>query len=118
MASLRTQAERLRRRAVCVSPEATARLKRQEVPPDAVQRAKRRLRLEGEDLETELAVLLLPVTRGVREHPWRTLVSAAAVGMVSERLDEVSDGRLHRLALTGVRHVLRTLIARSGLNRL
>jgi hypothetical protein len=85
--------------------------------PDEVERAKRRLRLEGDGLQAELELAWLPVERGARLHPWRTLALAATGGALTGRIDDATDGRLHRLALMALRPFLRTLIARSGLKR-
>lgn len=86
--------------------------------PDELRRAKRRLRIEGEGLQAELELFWLPVARGMRQHPWRTLALAGAGGALAGRIDDASDGRLHRLALRVLRPFLRTLTARLGLKGL
>ncbi|KTG15896.1 MULTISPECIES: hypothetical protein [unclassified Guyparkeria] len=100
-----------------MNPAASPSGFRQAQPPDEVQRAKRRLRLEGESLQAELELAWLPVECGVRLHPWRSLVLAATGGALTGRIDDATDGRLHRVTLRALRPFLRTLIARSGLRR-
>ena len=91
------------------------------VQPEAaaeVALAKRRLRLEGEGLQAQLELLRLPITRATRHHPWWSLLVATAGGAGCGWLDDVSGGRLHRLAFRGVGPLLRTLIRRSSLRGL
>lgn len=114
MAALSAQASRLRARAAQISRVESVR----DTAVDDLQRAKQRLRLEGDGLQAELNLVWLPLSRGVCHHPWRSLMLAAAGGALAGRIDDVSDGRLHRLAFKALRPFMRTLIARSGLTGL
>ena len=108
MAAVTRQVERLRARAACLGGASNA-------PVDDLERAKQRLRLEGEGLQAEMELLSLPLVREAHVHPWRTLAVATAGGAAFGWIDEASDGRLHRLALRAFGPWLRTLTARAGL---
>ena len=115
MVALSRQVDRLDCRALAAEGLPGRRV---EGPAGEVALAKRRLWLEGERLHVELESLLLPVARGAREHPWRTVAVAATGGAAAGWVDEVSDGRLHRLVFKGLRPFLRTLIHRASLKGL
>lgn len=107
------QAERLRALAVSRSRGAS----RIDGPVE-VELAKRRLRHEGDCLQADLDRFWLPLARAANGHPWRTLSIATGSGATAAWLDDVSGGRLHRLALQGLWPLWRTLIARSSLKGL
>ena len=109
------EADRLRSRAAAGATRCVGRL---EGPASEVERAKRRLWLEGEGLQAELELLWLPVAREAQDHPWRTLTFAATGGAAAGWIDDVSGGRLHRLAFRAIGPFLRTLTARSSLKGL
>ena len=108
VAAVTPQVERLHARAASSGGVGNA-------PVDDLERAKQRLRLEGEGLQAEMELLSLPLLREVGVHPWRTLALATAGGAALGWIDEASDGRLHRLALRACGPWLRTLTARAGL---
>ena len=82
-----------------------------------MEQAKWLLRSRGERLQAQVDLVRLPLACSARVHPWRTVALGIGVGLLVGRLDEWSHGRLHRLAASAARPVLRTLVARVGLTR-
>jgi len=107
VAALSIQADRLGRRAAGGAPG-------RHCADDEVERAKRRLRIEGDGLQLELELAWGPVALGTRRHPWRSLLFASAGGAFAARIDEASGGRLHRMLVRLLFGRLRTMLVRPG----